>query len=217
MSTHSTRRTVMVDTQVRPSDVTRYPVIEAMLAVPKELYVPASKRETAYIGENIDLGGDRTILAPRTLSKMLDALDLDTDALVLVVGGAYGYAPAVVARMVEAVIAIEEEPEMVSEAESTLSSEGVDNVAVIEGPLADGAPQHGPYDAILIEGGVETIPEELLAQLKEEGRIVALFNEGRLGVVRLGLKVDGRISWRDLFNAGAPIMPGFLAERAFVF
>ncbi|MCH5372745.1 MAG: hypothetical protein JJ992_02125, partial [Planctomycetes bacterium] len=109
MTDYATRRVVMVDTQVRPSDVTKFPIIEAMLSVPRETFVPDAWREAAYAGENIPLGGGRVVLEPRTLAKMLDALNVDNDELVLDVGCGLGYSSAVVARMAQAVIAIEED------------------------------------------------------------------------------------------------------------
>ena len=216
MTEFKTRRVMMVDTQVRPSDVTKFPIIDAMLRVPRELYVPNDKIEAAYVGENLPLGRNRVLLEPRTLAKMLDALMLKTDDLVLDVGCAYGYSSAVIADMVEAVIAIEEDADMAAEAERTLASEGVDNVAVIEGPLAEGAPKHGPYDVILLQGAVEQISDAFLTQLKDGGRIAAIFAEGALGVVRIGYKTNGKVTWRFDFNAGAPVLPGFEKAAEFV-
>lgn len=205
----------MVDTQVRTSDVTKFPIIEAMLTVPREAFVPRAKREVAYIGENIELGGNRVVLDPRTFSKMLDALDIRENELVLDVGCALGYSAAVMARLAEAVVAVEEDEAMASEAQSTLAEQGVDSVVVHQGPLVEGAAQHGPYDVIIVEGAVERLPEAITDQLKDGGRMICIFNEARLGVIRIGYKIDGEISWRFMFNAGAPVLPGFEAEDVF--
>lgn len=215
MSDFAARRTMMVDTQVRPNDVTKFPVIEAMLAVPMEDFVPPALRAVAYCGENLDLGGGRVLLEPRTLGKMIDMLDMQPDDLVLDLGCGYGYSSAVLARLVQAVVAIEENADMAAEAERRLSEAGVFNVAVLRAPLAEGAPKQGPYDAILINGGVEEVPEAILAQLKEGGRVAALFLEGALGVVRIGHCLNGRVVWRYGFNAGAPLLPGFERARSF--
>ncbi len=217
MADHAQRRTTMVDTQVRPSDVTKFPIIDAMLSVPREIFVPQARRDAAYVGEHIDVGQGRVILDPRTLAKLLDAVDMQPDELVLDIGPAYGYSAAIAARMAEAVVALEEDAEMAKEAESALAEAGVDNVAVIEGALAEGSAKHGPYDVILLQGAVEHMPETLIDQLKEGGRIAAIFNEGTLGVARIGYKIDNAISWRFAFNAGAPVLPGFEKGRAFLF
>lgn len=217
MSDYTTRRTVMVDTQIRPSDVTKFPIIDAMLSTPREAYVPRQMKEAAYIGENIDLGGNRVMLDPRTLAKMLDVLDIRGDELVLDIGSAYGYSAAVMARMAEAVVAVEEDETMAGEAQGILSEQGADNVIVHDGPLTAGAPEHGPYDVIVIQGAVEHLPAAITDQLKEGGRIACLFMEGTLGVVRIGYKIDGDMNWRFAFNAGAPVLTGFERHAAFSF
>lgn len=215
MADYATRRRVMVDTQVRPSDVTKFPIIDAMLAVPRELFVPDALREAAYVGENLDLGQGRVLLEARTLAKMLDALDLSPSDLVLDLGAGLGYGAAVIARMADAVVALEEDEGLAAEAQRRLGEAGADNAAVVSGPLAAGMAKHAPYDAIVVEGGIETMPEAVLSQLREGGRIAALFMEGSLGTVRIGTMQGGRVAWRFAFNAAAPVLPGFARERAF--
>ncbi|WP_147106649.1 protein-L-isoaspartate O-methyltransferase [Tateyamaria sp. syn59] len=215
MPDFSTRRTMMVDTQVRPSDVTKFPIIDAMLSVKREDFVPAALRETAYLGENLHLGEGRVILEPRTLAKMLDALDIGPDELVLDVGAGLGYSAAVIAHMAQAVVALEDNDDTSSEAQDALMSAGIDNVITHVEPLKDGAAEHGPYDVIVVEGGVAHVPDALLTQLKDGGRIACLFMDGALGEARIGYKVDGAVSWRRAFNAGAPVLPGFEKHDAF--
>lgn len=210
------RRVTMVDTQVRPSDVTKFPIIEAMLAIPREVFVPEARREAAYVGENVEIAPGRVVLDPRTLAKMLDALDVRPVELVLDVGCGLGYSAAVVARLAEAVVAVEDDAALVAEAQARLAAESVDNVAVVQGPLAAGSAKYGPFDVITIEGGVEEIPAGLVAQLKEGGRIAAIFMTGALGEVKVGYKIDGALTWRYVFNASAPVLPGFARPRTFV-
>jgi len=216
MTDFATRRTVMIDTQVRPADVTKFPVIKALLSVPREAYVPRSLREAAYIGENLVIAPRRVVLEARTLAKLLDALDIQPDEMVLDLGCGLGYSTAVIARLAEAVIAVEEDAALAAQAEKTLASEGVDNAAVITGPLDQGAAKHGPYDVMTLQGAIETLPQALSDQLKEGGRIGCVFMEGALGVARVGYKVDGVVTWRFAFNATAPVLPGFELRRGFV-
>ena len=216
MPDYAARRTMMVDTQVRPSDVTKFPIIDAMLTVPRETFVSEQKRETAYVGENVDLGGGRVVLEPRNLAKMLDALDIQPDELVLDLGCGLGYSSAVISRLAEAVVAVEDNPEYAAKAQELLGENGADNVAVIEGELAAGAAKHGPYDVITVQGAVEYIPDNLIDQLKDGGRIAAIFMDGALGIVRVGYKIDGQMNWRFSFNAGAPVLRGFEKQDAFV-
>jgi protein-L-isoaspartate(D-aspartate) O-methyltransferase len=207
----------MVDTQVRPSDVTKFPIIDAMLSIARENYVPDAKREAAYVGGNIDIGAGRVLLEARTLAKMLEAADVQPSDVVLDLGCGLGYSTAVLAQLADFVVAVEDEPGRAQEAQQNLSDHGVDNAAVFEGALADGAAKNGPYDVIMLQGAVEQIPANLLAQIKDGGRIVAIFAEGALGVVRLGRKIDGTMNWRMSFNAGAPVLAGFSKEAEFTF
>ena len=215
MTDFTARRRMMVDTQVRPSDVTKFPIIEAMMTIPREGFVPDAQQEAAYAGENLDLGAGRVVLEPRTLAKMLDVLDISGDELVMDIGSAYGYSAAVTARMAQAVIAVEEDETMASDAQGLLSDVGADNAIVHVGPLAQGAAEHGQYDVILVQGGVGELPQMITDQLKDGGRIACIFMEGALGSVRIGYKADGKISWRFDFNAGAPVLPGFEKTKAF--
>lgn len=215
MTNFAERRTTMVDTQVRPNDVTKFPVIEAMLAIPREEFVPVPLRSVAYSGENLTIAKGRVVLEPRTLAKMLDLLDIKPTDLVLDIGCGYGYSAAVIARMAEAVVAIEDDETLAGEAEKRLADAGVFNVATLHGSLAEGDPKQSPYDAILIEGAVDTVPPAIIEQLKEGGRIAALFMQGSLGVVQIGHRLNGRVNWRRAFNAHAPLLQAFTTKQGF--
>ena len=218
MADSATLRRIMVDTQVRPSDVTRFPIIAAMLDVPREAYVPGGAEAVAYAEEAIPLGDGREMLEPRTLAKIFDALALAPHEDVLVVGAALGYSTALAARLAASVVAVEEDPALFAETEANLAAQEVLNAAVIEGPLAEGAPKAAPFDAILVDGGVEWVPDALTAQLKEGGRIAVIVRAaaGRdMGEMRIGRRIGDRISWRMEFNAGAAPLPGFAAPKAF--
>ncbi|MDZ4085690.1 MAG: protein-L-isoaspartate O-methyltransferase [Tabrizicola sp.] len=215
MSEFASRRVMMVDTQVRPSDVTKFPIIDAMLSVPRETFVPDDKREAAYVGENLTLAPGRVVLEARTLAKLLDALDIQPTELVLDVGCGLGYSAAVIARLAETVVALEEDEGLAADAQRILSEEGVDNAVTITGRLAEGAANCAPYDVITIEGGVEQIPAPILSQLKDGGRIGAIFMENAVGTARIGYKAAGQMTWRSIFNAAAPVLPGFAKPRGF--
>ena len=213
MSDFQTRRVTMVDTQVRPQDVTKFPIIAAMLAVPREDFVPQAAREAAYVGGNIPLAPRRVELEARSLAKLLDALDVVPGENVLCLGAGYGYAAAVLAEMGADVVAVEEDAAMAAAATQSLQGQA----KVVNAALNQGAASYGPYDVILLEGGAEAFPAALEAQVKEGGRLAAIFMEGALGVARIGHKHDGKVTWRFSFNATAPVVPGFEAARGFVF
>ncbi len=215
MPDFAARRTIMVDTQVRPSDVTKFPVIDAMLRIPREEFVPDHLVEAAYMGENLTLADGRVLLDPRSLSKMVDALDVGESDLVLDIGCGTGYSAAVLSELAQAVVAVEEDASLADDAERALARAGVDTVVLHRGALAEGAPEHAPYDVIMLQGAVEVFPAELVAQLRDGGRVAALFMEGALGVARLGVKQGSHIAWRDSFNAAAPVLPGFARRTVF--
>ena len=212
MSDFQTRRITMGDTQVRPQDVTKFPIIAAMLAVAREDFVPQAAREAAYVGGNIPLAPRRVVLEARSLAKLLDALDVVPGEKVLCLGAGYGYGAAVLAEMGADVVAVEEDAAMAAAASQSLQGQA----KVVNAALIQGAPAHGPYDVILLEGGAEAFPPALEAQVKEGGRLAAIFMEGALGVARIGHKHDGKVTWRFSFNATAPVAPGFEAARGFV-
>ena len=207
----------MVDTQVRPSDVTKFPVLDAMLSVPRERYVPDGARDLAYMDGPIDLGGGRQLLDPRAIGKLLEALEPTPDEMVLEIGAGLGYTTALLAHLAEAVVAVEQDEDLSREAEAMLSDAGVDNAAVVKAPLVEGSAKHGPFDVVVAFGGVADIPDTITDQLKEGGRIAAIFMDGAVGEARIGLKGGGRVSWRMAFNATAPVLPGFGRVPSFQF
>lgn len=210
MSDFATRRMMMVDTQVRPQDVTKFPIIAAMLAVPRERFVPEAAREAAYAGHNITIGPRRVVLEARSLAKLLDALDIVPGETALDLGA--GYSSAILAQLGVRVTAVEEVPAL-----AALAVQMLDGVAkVVTGPLTAGSAADGPFDIIMVQGAVEAFPPALEAQLKEGGRVGAIFMEGALGIARIGHKLNGKIGWRYCFNATAPVLPGFEARRSFV-
>jgi protein-L-isoaspartate(D-aspartate) O-methyltransferase len=216
MSDHATRRITMVDTQVRPSDVTKFPIIAAMLHVPREEFVPEAAREAAYAGQNLALTPGRVVLEPRTLAKLLDALDVQPEERVLIIGAGLGYSAAVVSQMAAAVVAVEEDTGLAADCARRLGRlDSGAKVSLSIGKLAQGAAETGPYDVILVDGGVEALPQSLMDQLADGGRIGAVFMAGELGVARVGHGHAGTVTWRFAFNATAPVLPGFAAARAF--
>lgn len=215
MSDFYAARQAMVDCQVRPSDVTRFAIIEAMLAIPRERFVPHAQRAIAYADFQIEIAPGRVMLDPRTFAKMLDAADIRSDDLVLDVGAGTGYTSIVAARMAAAVVALEEDPTLAAQAAERVTALEVHNVIVETGRLVDGAPSSGPYDVILVEGAIEVDPHALLGQLKEGGRLVAIHVEGPLGQCRVHTRSAGTLSQRRVFDAAAPVLPGFNAVPVF--
>ena len=182
-------REAMVDRQVRPSDVTRYPIIEAMLAVPREEFVPEALRPVAYLGEHVPLAPGRVLLDPRVFAKLLDALNVGPRDLVLDVGCGLGYSAAVLARMAEAVVALESDPAMAAEAEAAARRAGGGHRAgaggAARGRRAGARAVRRDPDRGRGRGAARA---RWPAQLKPGGRIAAIFVDGSRGQARLGLE-----------------------------
>lgn len=217
MTDFAAARQAMVDCQVRPSDVTRYAIIEAMLWAPREMFVAKARRDVAYVGAEVDLAAGRMMLEPRTFAKMLETAAVGSNDLVLDLAPGTGYSTVVIARMAEAVIAIESDPELAARAQTLLAELEVDNAVVSSGDPAAGDPAHGPYDVIFINGAVETLPDAVIAQLKQGGRLVALFRQGGVGQCCVLTRAGVGASRRYVFDADGPLVAGFERSSEFVF
>ncbi|MEM1299537.1 MAG: protein-L-isoaspartate O-methyltransferase [Pseudomonadota bacterium] len=208
MMDYAEARKAMVDCQVRPSDVTSYAIIEAMLEVPREEFVPASRQAVAYAEADITLDGGREVAAPRTFAKMLEAASIGADDLVLDVNPGLGYSTAVLAKLAGAVVAAEPDVALAGKLQATVAEMDIDNVVVAEdeGP---GDPANGPYDVIFVNTGVEEIPAALTDQLKDGGRLVAIFMDGPSGQCRVQIRAGNELSSRYMFDATAKVLDGY--------
>ena len=216
-------RRMMVDGQIRTNDVTDLRILTAFGEVPRERFVPAGLADLAYLDSDLPLGARtpdrpaRHLLHPMVLAKLIQALDLGPQDRVLDVGCATGYSTALLARLAGQVIALEEDAALTTAATEILRDLGCANALVRTGALTSGAPADGPYDAILIEGAVEVVPESLSAQLKPGGRLVCVLCRGPAGKAMLYRSLAGDASGRPLFDAAAPLLWGFTRPPAFVF
>ena len=218
MSGFATARQKMVDGQVRPSDVTDIRILDAMLAVPREVFVPENKQALAYLDLDLDVseGGSagRCLIQPAVLAKMLQAADIKETDRVLVVGCATGYAAAVIAQFAPLVTATESDPALAAKAKTLLANEklSVRTAAAADGDLAD-----GPYDVIVLNGATEIAPEHLCAQLRSGGRLVGVFATSQPARATIVTASHGDFGHRTLFDAAAPVLPGMERVPAFVF
>lgn len=217
MTDYAAARRAMVDCQVRPSDVTRYAIIDAMLSVPRELFVPRAKRDVAYVGAEIEVAAGRALLDPRVFAKMVEVADIGPSDLVLDLAPASGYSTAIFARIAEAVVAIEPDEVLAKTARSALDRLEVVNATVSVGETVMGDAAHGPYDVIFVNGGVERVPTALTDQLKDGGRLVTVFLDGGAGQCRVVSRAADALSHRFMFDASAPLLAGFQKKNEFAF
>jgi protein-L-isoaspartate(D-aspartate) O-methyltransferase len=219
MTDFAAARRMMVDGQVRTSDVTDLSLIAAMLEIPRERFVPADQVALAYLDRDLPLAGAplRCLLKPMVLAQLIQAAEIGTSDRVLDVGCATGYGAAVLARLAGSVIALEGDAALARRAVENLGEIGAANVTVETGPLAEGWQAGAPYDAILLEGSFEIEPKMLLRQLKDGGRLVGVRGRGGDAKAVVYRGVGLQTSGRAVFDATAPLLPGFAASPAFVF
>jgi protein-L-isoaspartate(D-aspartate) O-methyltransferase len=221
MSVFSTARQKMVDGQVRPSDVTDIRIIDAMLAVPREAFVPENKRALAYLDLDLDVSeqgsASRFLIKPAVLAKMLQAAEIRETDHVLVAGCATGYAAAVIAKFARSVTVTESEPTLAAKAQDILAQNGCGNVGVKTATAADGDQAGAPFDVIVLNGATEIVPEKLYGQLREGGRLVGVFALSRPARATIVTRSHGDFGNRALFDAAAPLLPGMQRVPAFVF
>ena len=218
MLDYAQARRLMVDCQLRTFDVNDVAVLDAFDAVPRETFVPPGAEPFAYIDQNLKLGGSegdvRYMPASMLLARMIQALRVGNGTRVLDVGTGYGYASALVARLGGRVTALESDPALAEAARSRLAGMPVE---VAEGPLAEGLPEAGPYDAILINGRVEVRPQALLDQLKDEGRLVCVLGRDKSAKATLFVRAGDAFGARPLFDAALPGLAAFREEAGFAF
>lgn len=220
MSVFSTARLKMVDGQVRTSDVTDRRVLDAMLTVPREAFVPASRQALAYLDLDLDVsegGAKRFLIKPQLTGKLLQAADIGEDDDVLVVGCATGYLAALTAKLARKVIATECDSGLAAKASDAFAALGLANVACKAAACTEGDAAAGPYDAIVLNGATEVTPAGLLGQLKEGGRLVGVSAESRPPRAMIVTHTHGEFGHRALFDAAAPVLPGLERAAAFVF
>ena len=216
-------RRMMVDGQVRTADVTDPAVVDAMLAVPRELFMPEGRQDIAYLDLAVPLTESapnrppRRLLKPMVLGKLLQALEIEDGDSVLHVGCGTGYATALLARIAKSVVALEEDTALAGKARAALAAAGIANATVVTGPLPAGWPNEGPYDVILVEGATEVRPQLLGGQLKDGGRLACISGRGPAGKAMLYRVFEGDMSGRPIFDAAAEVLPGFAAPDVFVF
>jgi protein-L-isoaspartate(D-aspartate) O-methyltransferase len=221
MSEYSAARQKMVDGQVRPSDVTDIRILDAMLAVPREDFVPASHRAIAYLDIDLDIsapgGAKRFLIKPVVLARMLQAAEVKATDNVLVVGCATGYSAAIVAKIAGRVTATEEDPSLIGKASHCVSGLGVGNVEFKAAPAADGFAANGPYDVIVLVGATEIVPSALYKQLAPGGRLVGVFAMTQPQRATIVTHSQDDYGTRALFDAAVPVLPGLERLPAFVF
>lgn len=217
---YAAARRHMVDSQILPNKVTDPRIIDSMATLPRESFVPENRRSTSYVDEALSVGDNRYLMEPMVVARLLQLAEPGEEDLALIIGCATGYTAAVLAGMIGTAVVVESNAAMAENASQILSDLGIDNVAVMEGALIEGYPKQGPYDVIVFDGAVPEVPQAIIDQLAEGGRLVAVVGGGddkTMGHVVIMTRYHGVVSSTDMFQAGTPMLPGFETSAGFSF
>jgi protein-L-isoaspartate(D-aspartate) O-methyltransferase len=218
MPDYAAARLNMVESQVRPNKVTDPRLLDALLDVPRELFVPDRLQGVAYVDEDVPLGRGRYLMEPMVFARLAQTAAVKPTDTVLEVGGATGYGAAVLARLAARVVALEGDADLARTADTNLRRLGVSNAKVVAEPPVSGYPAGAPYDVVLFAGAVERLPPGITDQLAEGGRLVAVIAPpGEPGRATLVTRIGGALSRRVVFDAGTPVLPGLQLEPGFAF
>jgi protein-L-isoaspartate(D-aspartate) O-methyltransferase len=223
MTDYGTLRETMVNNQLRTQDVTDIDILEAMGSVPREAFLSSALKPIAYSDKDLQIrrpaGGEspRYMMAPGSFAKLVQLADIQRADIVLVVGCGNGYSAAVIARLADSVVAVEQDSALAEIAAQALMSLEIDNAAVVSGPLVAGWDSEGPYDAIIIDGAISHLPDSLAAQVKDGGRLAVVEGAGKAGQAKIYMRAGATLTGRFGFNAAVPMLPGFATETTFQF
>jgi protein-L-isoaspartate(D-aspartate) O-methyltransferase len=206
----ATARAAMVESQLRPEGVTDASVLAAMSAIEREKFLPSHTRPLAYVDRSVAIGEGRFLAAPAVLGRLLTEMTPEVGQRALVVGAGTGYSAAVLAAMGLEVTALESSAELIAAARKA-------GISVVEGRLESGVEKNAPYQQILIDGAVDYIPDAIVDQLADGGRLgTALVDRGVTRLI-VGRKAGGAFGYLSVGDAGVPALPGFQRPRAFTF
>lgn len=212
-------RRLMVDGQLRPNRVEDPRVVAAFRELPRERFVPAAMVSRAYADADVPLPGGRAVLKPLVLARLVQLSGLRRGERALVLGAGTGLGAALMAMMGANVTAVEADPALVAIARTAIAATlPAGAVTVVHGAPEVGHAAGAPFDVIVIEGGVQAVPDAVREQLVEGGRLVTIgLAGGPPGRALLVRRAGGTFSTTVDFDAHAAALPGFAAAPAFAF
>jgi protein-L-isoaspartate(D-aspartate) O-methyltransferase len=218
MTVFEVARSHLLESQLRPNKITDDRVLNAFASIRRELFVPEHLRAVAYIDEDLPLGGGRYLMEPMVVARLLQEAAIARTDTALIVGAGTGYEAALIAMLARSVLALEEDPKLARRARAALVEHAIASVSVVEGPLHEGYRSRTPYDVILFGGGIAEIPPEIVAQLADGGRLLAVVKPGNgMGRATLMTRTGGVLARRVISDAATPTLPGFAPKPAFEF
>jgi protein-L-isoaspartate(D-aspartate) O-methyltransferase len=208
-------RRFMVDSQLRTSGINQAWILAAMGKVPRELFVPTAMRAVAYMDRSIAISASRKLNPAVATGGMLSAADINDNDRILLIGAGTGYVATLLASRAAHIVAVEEDAELFAQASAQLS--GLDNINLIKGPLTAGAADHGPFSLIVIDGAIADLPQTLVDQLSETGRVVTGLTDGANSRLAIGYRRGGTVALKSFADTEIAALPGFTRKAEFVF
>ena len=212
-------RKIMLESQIRPNKVIDELVLSAFSKIPRELFVQKSMRDIAYIDEDLPLSNGRYLMEPMVLARLVQSLGLGVSDNVMIIGVGTGYSVAIISQIVTSVIGVESRANLIQKAENNLTSLDITNAVLFKERLQDGHKKEAPYNAILIDGGVSFVPDSILSQLSNNGKLVSIYRSdmGTAGEASLWMRSGNDFSRTCLFNAQVPTLEEFKSKLEFSF
>tara|TARA_Y100000996_G_C22405795_1_gene595058 strand:- start:122 stop:772 length:651 start_codon:yes stop_codon:yes gene_type:complete len=207
----------MVEGQIKPINGISEELLSVFLSLDREDFMPESMKKMAYVEKNIILENNRIILKPDLVAKIAQSIDLKTNENVLILGSSTGYLTAVLSHLAETVIVIEEDEKLLNNSEDSIKKNNINNVVFIKNDIMKGYEDQSPFNAIIIEGAVEEVPNNILDQLDEGGRLLAIIQEGEVCTAKLYINNGHAVSNKKLFNCNLPALNVFKKKNSFCF
>ena len=207
----------MIDGQVKPLSNIEPSILEALYNIDRKDYIPENFRDFSYSEKNVYIGNGRYLPKPAITAKLLSALEVETLETVLIIGSGTGYSAAITSKIAETVICIEEDQDLITFSESIAGSNSMNNIVFINSKLNKGYKDQGPYSCILIEGGIEEVPNIILDQIAEGGKLVTVITQNDTGSAIKYIRKNNQIISQFLFSIEAPTLKSFEKAKKFKF
>ncbi len=212
-------RKIMLESQIRPNKVIDEMVLSSFANIPREIFVHKSMQDIAYLDEDLPLSNGRYLMEPMVLARLIQSLQLSESDNVMIIGVGTGYSVAIISQIVTSVIGIESRATLIQKAENNLTELDITNAVLFKERLQDGFSKEAPYNAILIDGGISFIPESILDQLSNNGKLVSIYrpDSETVGEASIWMRSGTKFSRKCLFNAQVPTLEEFRAKPEFIF
>jgi protein-L-isoaspartate(D-aspartate) O-methyltransferase len=213
----STLNKNMIEGQIKPINGMSEELLSIFYSLDRNDFMPETVKEMSYIEKNIILENERTILKPSLIAQIALSINLKANENVLILGATTGYLSAILSHQAETVIVVEENERLLSNSENAIKKNSLNNVVFIKNEIVKGYNEQSPFNAIIIEGAIQEVPNNILNQLDEGGRLFAIVQEEEICSAKLFKKNGNSISEQKLFNCKMPVLSMFMKKNSFSF